>query len=79
MLYLHISSVLPFLPGLGPKRYKGVPIIVVAILEIQQEEHESIFKAEQLTMMWDQATVTALHGFDCILHSSQQANFMDFL
>lgn len=44
----------------------------------QPEEHESIFKAEQI-MRWDPSPVTGLHDLDCLLHSFQLANFMDIL
>lgn len=63
----YISNVLPFLPELGPKRHKGM-LIIVAILESQTAKRArinigKIFRAEKINVRWDQATVLGLCEF----------------
>lgn len=49
----HVSSVLPFLPGLEPKRRKGYAYNYCYPWNLSQpEEPESVLKAGQITLRW---------------------------
>lgn len=65
----HVSNVLPLLPGLGPKRRKGMPTITAILGSSASQRSQSILKAEQITLRWIRATVKGLPGFG--LHTPQ--------